>query len=157
MGLNNSCSFIGRLTADPEIRKAGESEVCNFSIAINEYAGKDKDDIVTFLNFAAWNHSANYLGKYAKKGDLIIVSARARVEKYEKDGHTVTSTKFLVDEVKAITTSGNAGSAPDHSAKPTTRAQSKPSNQPAALAPSDEGDSTNTGPLLDINSDDLPF
>lgn len=154
MALNNSCTFVGHLTADPEVRKAGESEVCNFSIGINEYGGKDKDNIVTFVNLVAWNHSANYLGKYAKKGDLIIVTARYRVDKYEKDGKTQYAPKFIVDEVKSVNASPGTGS-PDHSAKPTTYA--KPRNdQPAALASSD-GDFTNTGPLLDISSGDLPF
>ena len=43
--IGNNVNFIGRFTKDPEIRKAGETSVVNFSLARTRDFSKDKDVI----------------------------------------------------------------------------------------------------------------
>lgn len=38
----NNCTFVGRLSSDPEIRDVGNTSLATFSLAIEEYR-RDKD------------------------------------------------------------------------------------------------------------------
>lgn len=78
----------GRLTADAELKTSlnGKSFV-NFNIAVNRYV-KDKDHPeADFFTIIAWEKTAEFIEKYFKKGDQIIVQGQVRTGTYEdKDG-----------------------------------------------------------------------
>ena len=58
----NSCNMIGRMTADPELRRTGDgTPVCTFSLAVRRPRTKDVSD---FVDFVAWRQSAEYLSQY---------------------------------------------------------------------------------------------
>lgn len=76
MSAGNSFNFIGRLTADPELKQAGEAKVCNFTLAANIYRGADRESQAVFPDFQCWNRTAENLVQYAKKGQQIAVTAR---------------------------------------------------------------------------------
>ena len=67
----NSVILIGRLTKDPEIKKTSSGKsVASFTLAVNQRFNRDKTD---FINCVAWEKTADYLGNYVKKGNLIAV------------------------------------------------------------------------------------
>ena len=81
----NSVAIIGRLTADPELRKTGSGHsVCSFTLAVKRPHTKDETD---FLSFTAWRQSAEYLCKYGHKGDRVgatgILTQRTYLDKEE--------------------------------------------------------------------------
>ena len=63
MDLNN-WNGIGRLTKDPEQRQAGETNVANFSIAVNGWK-----DNVSFINITVFGKLSDLCQQYLKKGE----------------------------------------------------------------------------------------
>lgn len=91
----NSINLIGRLTKDPELRYTSSNvPVCVFTLAVKRPRVKDVTD---FIDCVVWRQGAEFLTKYAGKGDTVGVSGNINVRKYEaKDG-----TKRTVYEVHA--------------------------------------------------------
>lgn len=98
----NTCTFTGRLVADPDVRQTRDGKtVARFRVAV---AGYRRDD-VSFLDFEAWGKTADTLGSYRHKGDAVGVVAHAVVDQWEKDGAKHSRVKFVVDSLPL-----NAGS-----------------------------------------------
>ena len=77
----NSCNEIGRLTADPELRRTPDgTAVCTFTLAVRRPASKDTSD---FIDFVAWRQSAEYLCQYGHKGDIVAVSGSLQSRKWK--------------------------------------------------------------------------
>jgi single-strand DNA-binding protein len=93
----NLCIFEGNLTRDPELSQAGETNVVRFTIASNTKRGKGKER-TAFVNCEAWDKGADLIAKHFKRGKPIRVFAECLTDKYEKDGKTVYTTKFRVNE-----------------------------------------------------------
>lgn len=81
----NQCNFIGRLTATPEIKTTQNGKsVCNFTLAVERrFKGADGKPIVDFLDFVAWEHNAEFLGRYFDKGVRVGVSAEVYTRTYQ--------------------------------------------------------------------------
>jgi len=80
----NTCSLVGRLTANPELRTVGEHEVSRFTIAVNEgYGDKERTN---FIDCEVWGKTASFANEYCKKGNLVALSGRLRQDTWEKDG-----------------------------------------------------------------------
>lgn len=94
-----NCTILqGRLTAEPEIKNAGETKVCNFTVA-NSKTYKDKEKKV-FLRCVAWGNTAEFIGKYFKKGQEIAVKGSLETREWkDNDGNNRSSTELYVEEV----------------------------------------------------------
>lgn len=81
----NSCHFVGRLTADPELRRTQDgTAVCSYSLAVKRPMVKDTTD---FPEFVSWRQSAEYLSQYGKKGDIVAVSGTLQSREWtDKEG-----------------------------------------------------------------------
>lgn len=94
----NKITIKGRLTADPELKKTNSDiSVCTFSVAVNRRFQQDKAD---FINCEAWRATADFISKYFKKGQEILLTGELHIDSYEKDGIKRTSAKISVDEVE---------------------------------------------------------
>ena len=93
----NKVQLTGRLTRDPESRKAGEATVASFTIATNE--GKYHDgDWTQFIPCEAWGKDAETILARFHKGDGIIVTdGRIVVDSWEKDGERRYKTTVRVN------------------------------------------------------------
>ena len=77
----NSTNMIGRLTADPELRRTSDgTAVCTFTLAVRRLRVKDTSD---FIDFVAWRQSAEYLSRYGHKGDIVAVSGPLTSRKWK--------------------------------------------------------------------------
>ena len=125
----NNVQLIGRLTSEPTIKKTSSGKsVANFNLAVR----RDNDNS-DFISVVAWEKTADIIGKYVGKGQMIGVSGRISTRNYDgSDGKKVYVTEVLANQVHLI-----------ESKKPEERPQSKPQFE--------------DGPTLDISSDDLPF
>lgn len=94
----NNCSFIGRLTKAPELRRTNTGKaVCSFTLAVDRPHVKDATD---FVDFVVWNHGAEYLCKYAGKGTKVSATGALTSRKWEdKDGNKRTSWEITCDTV----------------------------------------------------------
>ena len=97
----NVCHFTGRLTRDPELRSLkGDSRVVKFGIATdrrvkNQDTGEWENQ-GEFFDFEAWNKQADVINNYFKKGDSIVITAEAAVDRWEKDGQKRSKVYFKV-------------------------------------------------------------
>ena len=83
----NKVIIKGRLTADPELSNTVTGvEYCNFAVAVDRYAGKDKEKETDFIPCKAWRQTAVFINKYFVKGQEILILGSIRFDKYEKDG-----------------------------------------------------------------------
>lgn len=136
----NNCCFIGRFTAEPELKKtsAGKS-VCSFTLAVRR-----TKDITDFLDFVAWENKAEFIAKFFKKGEQIGLTSSAMNRNYEdKDGNKRSKVAFKVIE---ITFCGQKGSSDGQASSSPAESSYTPS-----YATADEGD------FKEIPEDDLPF
>ena len=84
----NNFHAFGRLTADPEYREVGESQVANFTIATDTGYGERKATL--FTKCAAWGKQAELINGSFKKGNRILVTGEMQPKNWEnKNGDTV--------------------------------------------------------------------
>lgn len=97
----NSCNFIGRLTAEPELRRTQSGTACcSFSLAVKRPRAKDTTD---FLNFVVWQQGAEYLCQYGHKGDLVGVNGYLTTRSWQdKDDKKRTTTEVTCDGVELL-------------------------------------------------------
>lgn len=90
----NSCSFIGHLGRDPEVRYTPNGKaVCNLNVAVSRTFGEKQ--ITAWLKIVLWDKLAETIGKSAKKGDEIsAVNVEYCQDEFEKDGKKQTSHYF---------------------------------------------------------------
>jgi len=98
----NLVVLMGRLTADPELRQtSNDIPFTRFSIAVQRnYAPKNGGDRETdFFSVVAWRATAEYICKYLKKGNLIVVQGSVQTGSYEKDGVKRTTFDIVASNV----------------------------------------------------------
>lgn len=96
----NTVALLGRLTADPELRKAGKQKdavsVVNYTLAVSRIGSEEAD----FIRCVAFGKTAEFMESYLKKGSRIAVTGRIQTGQYEdKDGKTVFTTEVITDRV----------------------------------------------------------
>lgn len=100
----NQVIFVGRLTADPEVKQtAGGKELARFSIATN-YSWKDGNDEwqegVDFHSVTAWDRVAQVVASDFHKADLVFVKGKLRVNKWEDaDGNPRRTVEVIAQQV----------------------------------------------------------
>ena len=106
----NSCSFIGNLGKEPEVKESKSGlKFANFSLAVTEKV-KDKntgswEPVTTWVNFTAFGNVVGVIEQYIKKGSKVYIDAKYNVSEYEKDGEKKKTHKFIVQ--KLIMLGGN--------------------------------------------------
>ena len=71
----NVVALLGRLTADPELRKTPNGvSVTTFTVAVNRsYVKQGGERQTDFIDVVAWRSTAEFITKYFKKGQMIAV------------------------------------------------------------------------------------
>lgn len=93
---------MGRLTKDPEVRYTQNNiPVANFSIAVSRRFAKENDEVkADFFNVIAWNKTGEFVGKYFKKGQQVIVSGRIENRNWtDQQGVKHYATDIIAEEV----------------------------------------------------------
>lgn len=72
----NRVILLGRLVADPETRyTSNNTPMTRFKIAVNRHG---KDAGADFFTLTAWKSTAEFVGKYFRKGQQILVEGYLR-------------------------------------------------------------------------------
>lgn len=75
----NKIILVGRVTRDPELKALPTgTAITTFSLATNRVWNKDgqKQEEVEFHNIVTFGNMAENIGKYVKKGQLLLVEGR---------------------------------------------------------------------------------
>ena len=96
--MTNKITIHGRLTADPELRKAGDKSVASFTIACDRDFGEKKAD---FFNCVAWEKKAEHISSYFGKGQEAIVNGRLQTRSYadKESGKQRTVYEIVVESI----------------------------------------------------------
>ena len=113
----NQIILMGRLTKDPELRRAGETPVASFSVAVDrDIADKSTGQRETdFIDCVAWKGTGEFISRNFKKGAQICVSGRLQMRKWrDKDNNPRTSAEVVVANAyfagaRSDNSSGNSG------------------------------------------------
>lgn len=77
----NNVQLMGRLVADPELRRTGNgTAVASFALAVErDYPGQSGERETDFIDIIAWRGTAEFVSKYFKKGQMAAVSGRLQI------------------------------------------------------------------------------
>ena len=88
----NNVAMVGNVVKDPTSRSTptGKS-VSTLRLADNNQLN-DKE--VLYIDVDSWDKQAEFVGKHVKKGSLVSVVGRMKMDEWEKNG--VKQTKYLI-------------------------------------------------------------
>lgn len=106
----NKVVLVGRLTADTEVKQTQSGiSVCSFTVACNRPYSKDGESQADFINCVAWRQTAEFVGKYFRKGNAIGLDGSIQTRKYQdKDGNNRTAVEVLVNSVAFVESKGQS-------------------------------------------------
>ena len=98
--MNNIC-IIGRLCAQPEIKTTTSGvSVCSVNVAVDRDYKVNGEKATDFIPCVFWRGTAEFVGKYFSKGDMIAVVGSLESRKYkDKDGNNRTVWEVKADKV----------------------------------------------------------
>lgn len=139
----NIVAITGRITKDLELKQAGQTQVTNFSMAVeNPY----KKDDASFFDIVAFGRTAELLNQYCGKGSKIGVDGTLKQDRFtDKEGNNRSVVRITANRIEFLDTKGQSNGQSQQQ-----RGQAKPQQQPAHDNPFANGNA-------DINTDDLPF
>lgn len=101
----NKIILSGNLCQEIELKQtqSGKSVVTNCIAVQREYKNDKGEYDSDFINLVIWGAQADYLSRYANKGDRVELVGRWRVRKYTaNDGTTRTVNECVVESIKAF-------------------------------------------------------
>ena len=134
----NKVILIGNITKDLELKQTQSGvSVCSFDIAVNRKLNREVTD---FISIVTWRQQAEFVSKYFKKGQAILVCGELQTRNYtDKQNNKRTAVEVVADEVSFV---GNKENATDAKSEPYV---------PSAYT-------TNSQNFEEIDSDDdIPF
>lgn len=141
----NRYTAIGNLTKDPICRNAGDSKVCNFSIAINEYhyTNGTKNQSTFYIDVECWNKQAENCTKFISKGYKVAIEGKLKTNSWEKNGQKFTKFICVADRVHFL------GSEDSNKNSKNQEPTQKPSEENEKIVESVD--------VEDYDIDDIPF
>lgn len=101
----NKIILSGNLVKEIDLRNTanGTSVVQNTIAVKNDYKNAKGEYDSEFINIVAWKQTAEYISKYASKGNKVLVEGRLRNRSYEKqDGTKGYVTEVIVEKVELL-------------------------------------------------------
>lgn len=98
----NRITLMGRLTAEPELKEGNGTKYCNFSIAVDRVKKNNTGAITDFFNCVTFGYNAEFVSRYMRKGQRILVSGAIHIDSYtSKSGEKRTAVNVVVDTVES--------------------------------------------------------
>ena len=96
----NEVILMGRLTRDPDVRMTQNgTTAANFTLACErDYAPQGQDRETDFFDIVAFRNTADFVGQYFAKGQLVAVKGRLQQRDWtDKQGNKRRTTEILAD------------------------------------------------------------
>lgn len=101
----NKVQLVGRLTKDPEIKAtATQVNFCNFTVAVDRrFKDQNGQRQADFINCVAWRQTADFIGKYFRKGSKIAICGTIQTRKFnDQNGVTRYVTEVIAEEAEFV-------------------------------------------------------
>ncbi|MDF2566549.1 MAG: single-stranded DNA-binding protein [Oscillospiraceae bacterium] len=112
----NKAILMGRITADPELKHTPNNvSVVSFSLAVNRtFTTKGGERQTDFIDVVAWRQTADFVGKYFRKGQLMAVEGSIQTRTYEdKNGNKRKAVEIVADQVHFAESKGSGANQSD--------------------------------------------
>ena len=109
----NKVILIGNLTGDPELKQTqGGLSVCSFNIAVNRRFKTEGQQDVDFFSIVAWRQQAEFVTRYFKKGQAILICGQLQTRSYtDKQNNKRVAVEVVADEVSFVGNKESSGEA----------------------------------------------
>ncbi|MDQ7226973.1 single-stranded DNA-binding protein [Staphylococcus haemolyticus] len=140
--MTNLTILTGRITKDLELKQAGQTQVTNFSLAVDNPFKKDD---TSFFDIVAFGKTAELLNNYCGKGSKILIEGNLKQDRFQdKEGNNHSVVRVIANRIEFLEPKNNNQ---QHNQPQQQRGQAPAGNNPFANA---------NGPI-DISDEDLPF
>lgn len=149
----NQVILTGRIAADVEVKTTMSGvSVCSFSLAVRRRFPDGNGEYLTdFFQCVAWRQTAEYLRKYAYKGQKIAVVGNLQNRSYDaQDGTKRHLTEVILDSVELLELPKDANGGGAQNAQAGTGGGNAQNQQANA------GGGVQTG-FTPVDDDELPF
>ena len=96
----NKIILVGRLTRDPEIRYAQQSDtaIARYTLAVDRLVKREGEPQADFLRCVAFGRTAEFAERYLQKGTKIAVTGRLQTGSYtNSDGQRIYTTDVVIE------------------------------------------------------------
>lgn len=102
----NQCTFIGRLTRDPDLKYTANQgiAVANFTLAVDRtFKNNQGEKEADFINIVTWRKQAENCAEYLSKGSMAAVAGRLQIRSYDdKEGIRRKVAEIVADNVRFL-------------------------------------------------------
>lgn len=98
----NKIFVMGRLTADPELRRTQSgTPVASFTVAVDrDFKSQNGEKETDFIPVVAWRQTGEFVGRYFIKGRMAVVEGRLQNRNWtDRDGNKRTTSEIVADQV----------------------------------------------------------
>lgn len=97
----NKVILMGNMCAVPELKQTPSgNSVCSFNIGVSRNFGRLDEKKADFFTVVAWGTKAEFICKYFKKGQAIVVVGELQTRNWtDNQGQKRYATEVVVDEV----------------------------------------------------------
>lgn len=135
----NNAVVMGRICNDLDVRKTPSGvSVCRFAVAVDRSYKQGEERQTDFIDVLAWRGTADFVGKYFSKGQMIAVQGSIQTGSYEKDGIKRRTFEIVAENVSFC------GS----------KSESNGASETPSFSNADSGDFVG---IADADDDELPF
>ncbi|WP_105985974.1 single-stranded DNA-binding protein [Staphylococcus chromogenes] len=106
----NSVILTGRITKDLELKPAGQTQVTNFSMAVDN---PFKRDDASFFDIVAFGKTAELLNNYCGKGSKILIEGNLKQDRFQdKQGNNRSAVRVITNRVEFLDNKGQSNKEP---------------------------------------------
>ena len=140
--MTNLTILTGRITKDLELKQAGQTQVTNFSLAVDN---PFKRDDTSFFDIAAFGKTAQLLNDYCGKGSKILIEGNLKQDRFQdKEGHNRSVVRVIANRIEFLDSKGS-------------NQQNNQPQQQRGQAPAGNNPFKNANGPLEVDDDMLPF
>ena len=99
----NRVITVGNLVRDAELKYTNSGmAICNFSIAVSEYQGKDKDNWTNYFDCVLFAKRAEALNQYLVKGQKVVVEGNMHQDRWESENGNRSKIQIKVSDLELV-------------------------------------------------------
>ena len=145
--MTNLTILTGRITKDLELKQAGQTQVTNFSLAVDNPFKKDD---TSFFDIVAFGKTAQLLNNYCGKGSKILIEGNLKQDRFQdKEGNNRSVVRVIANRIEFLDSKG--------SKQQNNQPQQQQGQAQGNTNVANDNPFANANGPIDISDDDLPF
>ena len=102
--MTNLTILTGRITKDLGLKQAGQTQVTNFSMAVDNPFKKDD---TSFFDIVAFGKTAQLLNDYCVKGSKVLIEGNLKQDRFQdKEGNNRSVVRVIANRIEFLDSKG---------------------------------------------------